>query len=112
MKTIIVTAGYSPITTDHRTLYSCDWFELDGVDYDPELLDQLRYLEECPSQGVGPVVTDLLISLRSNFEVGETYRVSLRIEADRSGSEERVFTFTEELKVKLCRDAGDYDEDQ
>jgi hypothetical protein len=112
VKNIVVTTGYSSVVTDHRTLYSCDWFDLKGVEYDSELLDQLRYLDECPSQGVQPVMEHLLISLRNNLEVGETYRVSLAVEADRCGSDERVFTYTDELKAKLCSEAGDYDEDQ
>jgi hypothetical protein len=107
---INVRAWYSSHATDHAVQWFCDHFEIDGL-ADSIDVEYLTHLDDCPSQGVDRVRRHLLIDLREQLEIGRTYQLTIHVDAIRPGFDSFIFTFTDEMRERLRRDAGDYEEE-
>jgi len=106
---IRVRAEYSSTATDHRVIYTCDEFEIEGIDVEEEV-ESLRWLDECPSQGVSPIIDSLMLDLRNTLQLDHWYTIDLKVVSDRDGRGAKTFFFDSALRHRLRVDAGDFDD--
>ena len=51
------------------------------------------------------------MDLRDQLEIGNTYQLTIKVDAMLPGFDSFLFTFTDEMRERLRRDAGDYEEE-
>ena len=108
---ILIEAAYSSGANDHRSYYSCDWFEITGTANFSDEVESLPILDDCPSQGVDDVIDSVIRDLRYRLVEGDTYNIIVRVDGSLPGHGQKFFTASRLNIALLLKDAGDLEEE-